>query len=120
MSKYYCQKITEPQLNKHLGFFLFDGKKIHVELLDKFIEGLKEIILGFMCFRGIIFESSSLYLAYDAYDPSKFTINFIDFDKYHEGEGVDETVERGLKSCLRHLIEIRESVRQIEEQLIMK
>lgn len=38
------------------------------------------------------FESSSLYLAYDAYDPTKFTINFIDFDKYHEKPGVDESV----------------------------
>lgn len=50
------------------------------------------------------FESSSLYLAYDAYDPGKYTINFIDFDKYYESPGVDESVELGLKSCLRHFI----------------
>jgi hypothetical protein len=48
----------------------------------------------------------------------KYTINFIDFDKYHEGEGVDETVERGLKSCLRHFIEIREAFREVKEQLL--
>jgi hypothetical protein len=93
---------------------LFDGQKIHVDLLDELIERLKELILGFMCYRGMIFESSSLYVAYDAYDWGKFSINFIDFDKYHEGKGIDESVERGLKSCLRHLIEVRDSLPDIE------
>lgn len=57
-----------------------------------------------MSFTGIKFGSSSLYFAYDAYDPKKYTINFIDFDKYEEGLGIDESVEKGLKNCLRHFI----------------
>lgn len=28
--------------------------------------------------------SSSVYISYDAYDPNKMTVNFIDFDKYEE------------------------------------
>jgi hypothetical protein len=68
---------------------MFDGKKFHVNLLDSLIERLKELILGFLSFNDIKFSSSSLYLAYDAYDPSKYTINFIDFDKYQEAAGID-------------------------------
>lgn len=60
--------------------------------MDKIIEQLKDLILGFLSFTDIKFKSSSLYLAYDAYDPMKFTINFIDFDKYEEKPGVDESV----------------------------
>jgi Fe-S-cluster formation regulator IscX/YfhJ len=82
MSKYYCQKISLEHLNKHLAFFMFDGNRIHEKLLDAFIFHLKNIILGFMKWDDIKFMSSSLYFAYDAYDPSKYTINFIDFDKY--------------------------------------
>jgi hypothetical protein len=63
---------------------MFDGRKIHAQLLDRFIDALKEIILGFLSLNDMSFKSSSIYLAYDAYDPSKYTVNFIDFDKYHE------------------------------------
>ncbi len=35
-----------------------------------------------MSFKDFHFSSSSLYLAYDAYNPKKFTINFIDFENY--------------------------------------
>ncbi len=93
---------------------MFSGSKIHVDLLNNFIEKLKEIILGFLSFNDMKFKSSSIYLAYDAYDPSKYTINFIDFDQNYESPGIDESVERGLKGCLRHFIEIKKSINIIE------
>jgi hypothetical protein len=34
------------------------------------------------CFSGVLFNSSSIFMAYDAYDYKNFTIKFIDFDKF--------------------------------------
>jgi hypothetical protein len=40
------------------------------------------MILAFKSFLGLRFMSSSIFIAYDAFNPEKYTINFIDFDKY--------------------------------------
>jgi hypothetical protein len=40
------------------------------------------MIASFKLFRGIRFTSSSLFVAYDELDHSKFALKLIDFDKY--------------------------------------
>jgi len=59
-----------------------DGHKVHIKLLQSIIEELKILILGYVSFSGIRFKSSSLFIGYDAYDPKRFVVKFIDFENY--------------------------------------
>jgi hypothetical protein len=59
---------------------------------------LDDLIASFRKFTGVHFISSSLFLAYDALSPDKFSLNLIDFDKYeHTAEDqIDSVIAEGL------------------------
>lgn len=82
MSKYFGQKITVDEIENYLALFFFDGKKINHKLLASVLTELNVLIASFKKFRGIKFISSSLFISFDASDPSKYCLKLIDFDKY--------------------------------------
>lgn len=60
---------------------------------------MDELIIAFHNFTGVHFISSSLFLAYDAINPSNYTLNLIDFDKYEHIQSVEpDTITEGLNN----------------------
>jgi hypothetical protein len=70
------------EIENYLALFFFDGKKINRNLLESVLSELNVLISSFKKFTGIKFISSSLFISFDAVDPSKYCLKLIDFDKY--------------------------------------
>jgi hypothetical protein len=56
-------------MTEHLAFFFFDGHQINFNLIKKVVNELKQMILAFKSFLGLRFMSSSIFIAYDAFNP---------------------------------------------------
>jgi hypothetical protein len=111
VSKYHGQKITVEDTESYLALFFFNGETIHRQLLADVLHRLDGLIASFHSFTGIRFISSSLFIAYDAEDTSKFTVNLIDFDKYEHTEepGEDAVIAEGLLNVRKFFTAVLEN-----------
>lgn len=111
VSKYAGQKISEAEVGLYLALFFFDGEYILGDVIRKVIMDLRQLILSFRKFRGVRFISSSLFVAFDAKDPTRYTVKLIDFDKYEtSNDEPDLIVAEGLANVHHFLQQVLDNL----------